>query len=128
MSATAQPPAGPAANGTPGLLIHAAGPLDQEALLGVLRSASNARAALAPGTAIEVLVQGPGVRMLAKGSPVSEAINQAWKTDVRLLACGNSMLSAGLDGDDLAAGVASVPAAIAHLATRQWSNWAYARL
>jgi hypothetical protein len=48
VSATDHPPAGPAANGTPGLLIHTAGPLDREALLGVLRTAANARAGLTP--------------------------------------------------------------------------------
>jgi hypothetical protein len=94
----------------------------------VLRSAANARAALAHGTEIEILVQGPGVKMLAKGSPITDAIQQSLETDVRLLACGNSMLSADLEPEDLAAGVDSVKAAIAHLATRQWSNWAYARL
>lgn len=37
------------------LLIHSAGPLEQDALAAILRSATNARAAPGPGTGIEVL-------------------------------------------------------------------------
>lgn len=111
-----------------GLLIHAAGPLEQDALAGILRSASNTRAALGPGTGIEVVIQGPGVKLLAVNSPATETINGARQLDVSILACGNSMRSAGLEEKDLTPGIGSVPAAIAHLAQRQWDGWAYARL
>ena len=111
-----------------GLLIHSAGPLEQDALAGILRRASNARAALTPGTGIEVVVQGPGVKLLATNSPATEAVNSARHLDVSILACGNSMRSAGLEEKDLAPGIDMVPAAISHLAQRQWDGWAYARL
>lgn len=97
-------------------------------MAGVLRSAANARAALGQGAHIEVVVQGPGVTLLAHNTPVTEAITNAGQLDVGILACGNSMRSAGMDEKDLAAGVDMVPAAIAHLARRQWEGWAYARL
>ena len=112
----------------PGLLIHSAGPLEQDALAGILRSAANARAALGQGSGIEVVIQGPGVKLLAKNTPASEAIANAGQLDVGILACGNSMRSAGMEDKDLAPGVGMVPAAIAHLAQRQWDGWAYARL
>lgn len=111
-----------------GLLIHSAGPLEQHALAGILRSASNARAALGPGTGIEVVVQGPGVKLLATTASAAEAVNSARQLDVSILACGNSMRSAGLKDKELAPGIDIVPAAIAHLARRQWDGWAYARL
>lgn len=111
-----------------GLLIHSAGPLERDALAGILRSASNARAALGPGVAIEVLVQGPGVKLLGTDPAAVEAITGSRQQDVRILACANSMRSAGLEKNDLASGVDVVPAAIAHLAERQWNGWAYARL
>lgn len=111
-----------------GLLIHAAGPLEQDALAGILRSATNARAALHAQTGIEVIVQGAGVKLLAAGSPATEAINAARQLDVKLLACGNSMRSAGLEEIDLIPGVGAVPAAIAHLVERQWDGWAYVKL
>jgi uncharacterized protein len=112
----------------PGLLIHSAGPLEEDALAGVLRSAANARAALGQGCGIEVVVQGPGVKLLANNSAAAEAITNAGQLDVGIFACGNSMRSAGMDDEDLAPGVGTVAAAIAHLAWRQWDGWAYARL
>ncbi|MET4901678.1 DsrE family protein [Paenarthrobacter sp. CC6] len=112
----------------PGLLIHSAGPLEQEALTGILRSAANARAALGQGAHIEVVIQGPGVKLLAANTPATEAITNAGQLHVDILACGNSMRSAGMEDQDLAPGVGTVPAAIAHLARRQWDGWAYARL
>ncbi|KSU70069.1 hypothetical protein AS031_18555 [Pseudarthrobacter enclensis] len=77
---------------------------------------------------IEVVVQGPGVKLLTKNSPATEAITNAGQLHVDILACGNSMRSAGMEDKDLAPGVGTVPAAIAHLTRRQWDGWAYARL
>ena len=47
-----------------GLLIHSAGPLEQDALTGILRSAANARAAVGQGAHVEVILPGPGVKLL----------------------------------------------------------------
>ena len=63
----------PTPNG-PGLLIHLAGPLEPTTLAGFVRSSVNARAALKPGAAVEVVVQGPGVRLLTADSPAGDAI------------------------------------------------------
>lgn len=120
-------PVVPTAPQGPGLLIHAAGPLEPNTLAGVLRSSANARAALKPGAAIEVVVQGPGVRLLTADSPVGEAIIHTRQLDVEVLACANSMRSAGLEAENLAIGISIVPAAVAHLAERQWQGWAYVR-
>jgi intracellular sulfur oxidation DsrE/DsrF family protein len=128
MTGAADVPVESAPAGKPGLLIHAAGPLDEDALVAVLRTATNAVAALPSSRPIEVLVQGPGVRMLAAGSSVTAAVREALGTGMRLLACGNSLRSAGLEPPALTPGVGAVPAAIAHLAQRQWDGWAYARL
>jgi hypothetical protein len=128
MALGGEPTAGASGEGARGLLIHAAGPLEHDALTGILRSAANARAALGAAAAIEVVVQGPGVRLLAKGPALNDAVDDARKLGVELLACGNSLRSAGLADSDLTAGVQTVPAAIAHLARRQWDGWAYARL
>lgn len=112
----------------PGLLIHSAGPLEQDALAAILRSAANARAALGQEAGIEVVVQGPGVKLLATNSLATEAITNAGQLDVDIHACGNSMRSAGMEDKDLVPGIGTAPAAIAHLARRQWDGWAYARL
>lgn len=128
MASGSGPALGAPDEGARGLLIHAAGQIGHDALTGILRSAANARAALGTAAAIEVVVQGPGVQLLAKGSALNEAVDDARQLGVQLLACGNSLRSAGLEGSDLTAGVQTVPAAIAHLARRQWDGWAYARL
>lgn len=94
----------PDAGAARALLVHSAGPAEGAGLAAALRSAGNAAAALAPGVPVEV---GQGIRILA---------------------CGNSLRSVELTPGQLLPGVESVPAAISHLATRQWEGWAYVRL
>jgi intracellular sulfur oxidation DsrE/DsrF family protein len=111
-----------------GLVVHGAGQGAQDWLPGVLRSATNAADALPAGTAIEVVIQGPGVALLTGGSGFAEAIRAALERQISILACGNSLRSAAVPSDQLLPGVDTVPAAIAHLASRQWEGWAYVRL
>ena len=111
-----------------GLLIHSAGSLEQDAVAAILPSATNARAALGPATVIEVIIQGPGVKLLPMNSPATETVKSARQLDVSILACGNSMRSGGMEDKDLTTGIGTGPAATAHLAQRQWDGWAYARL
>lgn len=112
----------------PGVVAHSAGPLPDGALGGVLRSSRNAVAALGPDVPVEAVIQGPGVARLAKGAGSEEAISAAVADGVGVLACGNSLRSAGVSAADLLPGVEIVPAAIAHVAERQWGGWAYIRL
>lgn len=130
MAPTDNPPTNPAATAgnRAGLLIHAAGQIDADALLAVFRSAANAVAALPPNKPVEVLIQGPGVKLLVADSSTNAAVEELLRTGTRLLACTNSLRSANVEPDMLAAGVGTVPAAITHLAIRQWDGWAYARL
>ncbi|MCX6500145.1 MAG: DsrE family protein [Arthrobacter sp.] len=62
------------------------------------------------------------------GRDFTEAVKSARQLDVSVLACGNSLRSAGLEEKDLSPGIGVVPAAIAHIAQRQWNGRAYARL
>ncbi|POH72471.1 DsrE family protein [Arthrobacter glacialis] len=118
----------PEADALRGLLIHSAGQGGSSGLAGVLRSAANAVAALAPDVPVEVVVQGPGVGLLVTGSTLTKPVSEAMGQGIRILACGNSMGSVELTPGQLLPGVGSVPAAIAHLATRQGEGWAYVRL
>lgn len=111
-----------------GLVAHSAGPLPEDVLAGVLRSSQNAVAALGPEVPVEAVIQGPGVARLAQGSGSGDAVSAAVADGVRVLACGNSLRSAGVPAEGLLPGVEVVPAAIAHLAERQWDGWAYVRL
>lgn len=121
-------PGEPAGPGPCGLVAHGAGPLPDGALAGVLRSSQNAVDALGPGVPVEAVIQGPGVAQLAEDSEHRAAVSAALAHGVRVLACGNSLRSAGLPAERLLPGVGVVPAAIAHLARRQWDGWAYVRL
>jgi len=126
-SGGSRPAEGPG-QGRRGLVAHSAGPLPDGALAGVLRSCQNAVAALGSNVPVEAVIQGPGVALLAEGSGCGEAIASAVAGGVRVLACGNSLRSAGVPAEGLLPGVEIVPAAIAHLAERQWDGWAYVRL
>lgn len=118
----------PDAGSARGLLVHCAGPADSAGIAAALRSAGNAVVALSPGAPIEVVIQGPGVGLLAASSTLGEPISEALGQGIRVLACGNSLRSVELTPGQLLPGVGSVPAAIAHLATRQWEGWAYVRV
>ncbi|WP_231554404.1 DsrE family protein [Arthrobacter sp. L77] len=128
MSATHSTPGVRPATDVKGLLIHAAGPAEPGSLGGALRSATNASAALPPGSIIEVVIQGPVVAILAGGSEVTEAIADVLDHGVRILACENSMRSADMEPSQLLPGIDHVSAAVAHLASRQWEGWAYVRM
>lgn len=111
----------------PGLLVHAFGAVNDEHLLSVFRSAQNAEIAM-PDKTIEVVIQGPAVSLLAQGSPLARTVGKVLERGVVVAGCGNSMKSAGMEQASLLPGVVSVPAAVAHLARRQWDGWAYVRL
>nr|WP_240690176.1 hypothetical protein [Arthrobacter sp. PAMC25564] len=66
--------------------------------------------------------------LLATASTLGESISEALGQGIRILACGNSLRSVGRTPGELLPGVDSVPAAIAHLAARQWEGRAYIRL
>ncbi|WP_139004027.1 DsrE family protein [Arthrobacter crystallopoietes] len=109
------------------LVLHLAGPGTQPFpdLAAALRVARNARAEL-PGARIELVVQGPIVARLV--GDASDAAGLAAEEGMTVTACRNSLRSAGIDEVSLAAGVAVVPAAVAHLARRQLNGAAYVRI
>jgi intracellular sulfur oxidation DsrE/DsrF family protein len=113
-----------------GLLLHAGGG-DEAQVQAAFRSAGNARAQL-PELAIEIVVQGPAVAFLRADSALESQLATlgagAGAASVSVLACGNSLRSLELEPEDLFRGVIVVPAAVAHLATRQLEGWAYIRV
>lgn len=111
-----------------GIVVHGAGPMQSGSLEGVLRSSRNAVEALGAEVPVEAVIQGPGVALLGAGSESGGAVTEAIAAGIRVLACGNSLRSAGIEAEELLPGVSVVPAAIAHLARRQWQGWAYVRL
>lgn len=126
---TESSPAGvTAAAGQAGLVIHGTGPDPETWLPNVLRAASNAAEDLGAGTVVHIVIQGPAVALLVPGHATRDQLDVLLGRGVKVLACGNSLRSAGLEAKDLTAGVGTVPAAVGYLARRQWAGWAYLRL
>lgn len=111
-----------------GLVVHGTGPNPEVWLPAAMRTALNAAADLGEGAQVELVVQGPAVALLAEASGPAGQLGDLVAAGVGVLACGNSLRSAGLAAGDLAPGVGVVPAAVGHLARRQWSGWAYVRI
>ncbi|MDJ0322658.1 DsrE family protein [Cryobacterium sp. PH31-AA6] len=109
-----------------GLLLHVSG-ADAIHIQAGIRAAINARAQL-PTVSIELVIQGPCVTFLATGSVLESELAALGDGLVHILACNNSMRSAGLQADQLPGAVSVVPAAVAHLAARQFTGWAYVRV
>ena len=110
----------------PSLVIHVHG-AQPGTLTAGLRTARNAHTAL-PDTPIEVVVQGGAVAELTTAERAT-AITAAHRDHgIEVLACANSLRAVGIAAQDLTAGVTTVPAAVTHLAQRQWAGWAYVRL
>ncbi|MFQ4149783.1 DsrE family protein [Arthrobacter sp. LAPM80] len=114
--------------GRAGLVFHGTGPDPGTWLPNVLRAASNAAEDLGAGTDIHVVIQGPGVALLVPGYAAADRLEALLRRGVKVLACGNSLRSVGLEATDLTAGVGTVPAAVGYLARLQWAGWAYIRL
>ncbi|MGP9606912.1 DsrE family protein [Glutamicibacter sp. 287] len=111
------------------LLLHLAGTGDapQPNLEMAARIARNARAEL-PDWTIELVVQGPQVALLAAGSELAQEVVSLVDAGFIVSACANSLRSAAVDGEGLAAGVRVVSAAVARLATAQIDGAAYIRV
>ncbi|MCI1675334.1 MAG: hypothetical protein LKJ57_01750 [Ancrocorticia sp.] len=106
-----------------GLLLHVYG-AEKEGISSALRVAHNARKDLSPAPSIEIVVQGAAVRFLTE----SPSILPAALNGVRVLACSNSLASAGLAPSDVVAPAEPISSAVGHLTRRQMAGWAYVRL
>jgi intracellular sulfur oxidation DsrE/DsrF family protein len=111
-------------------ILHLAGPGQKPFpdLAAAIRVARNARAEL-HGVRLELVVQGPAVAQLAADAPnAAEASALTVEDGMAVTACRNSLRSAGIDEASLVAGIAVVPAAVAHLAQQQFNGAAYIRI
>ena len=119
----------PASSG--GVLLHAHGEL-RGVVQSALRTAFNLRTAL-PDASVEIVLQGGAAGLVVTDEDLTAEVLRAMKeTRADVALCHNSLMSLMSLGVDEAlhapAGVLVVPAAVAHLAQRQWQGWAYDRL
>ena len=112
------------------LLLHLAGPGAEPFpdVAAAVRMARNAHGEM-PDAVVEIVVQGPAVRQLAAdGKHAGDIATLAGNPGLSIAACANSLRSAGMIPGALAEGVVVVPAAVAHLAQRQYEGTAYVRV
>jgi uncharacterized protein len=76
---------------------------------------------------IEIVAYGPGLGMLKAESPVAGGLAGAMDSNVRLLACENTMTNTKLDKAEMYGGIAYVKAGVTHIMQRQRQGWAYIR-
>jgi uncharacterized protein len=96
--------------------------------LAILTSIRNIQSELGKGnSAIAVVAIGPGLGMLKADAVVANEVQDAIKTGVEFIACGNSMRIQHLDREDLLDGIGVTKAGYVELMKRQQQGWVYLR-
>ena len=112
--------------GAPGLLIHLA-TADPVTVADALRYARNFLAEC-EGRPVEVLTNAAGLDLVMRDSADRVAVTDLAGTGTTtFLACANTMAGRAISSAELHPAARIVPAAVAHLARRQWAGWAYLR-
>ena len=75
----------------------------------------------------EIVVYGPALAMITKGSPVADRVASAIKNGVRVVACENTMLAQHLGRSDMLPDLAYVQAGVVEIMQKQQQGWAYIR-
>jgi intracellular sulfur oxidation DsrE/DsrF family protein len=110
------------------LIVHAYGAADSDALTTALRVARHSAQELENDVDIQIVVQGPAVKMLVVGSSYAEELaSTTASAPIEVFACENSMKAAGVVRTELLTLVDTVPAAVAYIAQQQWEGSAYVR-
>jgi len=76
---------------------------------------------------IEIVVYGPGIGMLKKGSEAAARIQSARESGVKIVACENTMHTLKLTYDDMLPTIGYVPAGVTELVKKQQQGYAYIR-
>lgn len=78
-------------------------------------------------TEIEIVANGPGLKMLGNESQAADRITQALDNGIDVVACGETMAATKTTKADLVGGVRIVPGGIIEIADRQRAGWVYIR-
>lgn len=76
---------------------------------------------------IEIVAYGPGIGMLKAGSPVAARISSALQSNMRVVACENTMAGQHLQKADMLPGIGYVPSGVVEIMKKQQQGWAYLR-
>ena len=111
----------------PGLVIHASSG-EPEALRTALRYATNFLTAADRTRRVDVVVNGAALDLLLADSDLRMQVSDLHAGGLVVFsACANTMAARGVTATDLHPASEVVPAAVLHLAQRQWDGWAYLR-
>ncbi len=101
---------------------------DGKKWMAVLVNIRNIQAELgAKNVVVAVVAIGPGLGMLTAESVAANDVQDALKTGVEFVACGNSMQAQHVARDDLVDGVKVAKAGYVELMKRQQQGWSYLR-
>lgn len=93
-----------------------------------LNNARNMQKDLGAGKVdIEIVAYGPGIGMLKNGSAVSQRIDEATLSGVKVVACENTMHGRKLTKPDMLGGIGYVPSGVVEIMKRQREGWSYLR-
>jgi len=74
---------------------------------------------------IEIVVNGPGIKMLVADAEVEPRVTAALTNGVKIVACEQTMKGAKLTKNDMIPGIDYVPGGIVEVVDRQREGWAY---
>lgn len=99
---------------------------DGKKWMAVLANIRNIQAELGPNNvAIAVVAIGAGLGMLAADSIAANEVEDAIKSGVEFIACGNSMTAQKISPEDLVAGSKIAKAGYVEIMRRQQAGWSY---
>jgi len=91
----------------------------------VLNNISNLLKFYENNVTIAVVVYGPAIGMLMKGSPFAERIESLTMYGVEFVACGNTLIATHRKRENLLPNVGYATAGLAEIAERQLEGWIY---
>lgn len=74
---------------------------------------------------IEIVAYGPGLEMFKKDTPLDRRLDDAAKSGVKLLACGNAMKASNTTKEELSPSVAVVKAGVVEIMQKQEQGYSY---
>jgi uncharacterized protein len=93
-----------------------------------LNNAKNVQQELGAGKVdIEIVAYGPGIGMLKADATISNRVDEAVKSGIKVVACENTMINQKLTKADMNANISYVPAGVVELMRLHSEGWAYIR-
>jgi len=93
-----------------------------------LNNAGNLKKKYGKDIQVEIVVNGPGLKMMMFDSAVGNRMETAVKAGIDLLACGATMKASKVEKKDLYPGVKVVPGGVAEILEKQELGWSYIKI